>query len=57
MSIILGLGLVVIMEQADISDGVIIASAVLMAAWGITDKLVDIRIRLTEIRDAIKNRR
>lgn len=57
MSIILGLGLVVIMEQADISDGVIIASAVLMAAWGITDKLVDIRFRLTEIRDAIKNRR
>lgn len=57
MSIIFGLGLVVIMEQADISDGVIIASAVLMAAWGITDKLVDIRIRLTEIKDAIKNRR
>jgi ABC-type protease/lipase transport system fused ATPase/permease subunit len=57
MSIILGLGLVVIMEQADISDGVIIASAVLMAAWGITDKLVDIRFRLTEVRDAIKNRR
>lgn len=56
MSIILGLGLVVIMEQADISDGVIIASAVLMAAWGITDKLVDIRFRLTEVRDAIKNR-
>lgn len=57
MSIILGLGLVVIMEQANISDGVIIASAVLMAAWGITDKLVDIRIRLTEVKDAIKNRR
>jgi ABC-type protease/lipase transport system fused ATPase/permease subunit len=57
MSIILGLGLVVIMEQANISDGVIIASAVLMAAWGITDKLVDIRFRLTEVKDAIKNRR
>jgi hypothetical protein len=37
-----------------VSDGVIIAYAILMAGFSIMDKLWDIRIRLTEIENAIK---
>ena len=40
--------------RVKMSDGVIIAIAILMSAFAITDKLWDIRIRLTEIKDKIK---
>ena len=40
--------------KGKMSDGVIIAIAILMSALAITDKLWDIRTRLTEIKDKIK---
>lgn len=52
--IIIGFIDVYIAWQIKMPDGVIIAHAILISAWSIMDKLWDIKIRLTEIENAIK---
>ena len=52
--IILGLISVYFAWKAKFPDSVIIANAILMSTWAIMDKLWDIKIRLTEIKDKIQ---
>lgn len=52
--IIIGFVAIYAMHKMNMSDSYIIANAILMSAWAIMDKLWDIRIRLTEIKDKIQ---
>ena len=52
--IVIGFISIFVLKKANVSDGVIIADAILAAGFSIMDKLWDIRIRLTEIENAIK---
>lgn len=52
--ILIGFISIFVLKKANISDGVIIADAILMAGFSIMDKLWDIKIHLTEIENTIK---
>jgi len=52
--ILIGFISIFVLRKANMSDGVIIAYSILVAGFSIMDKLWDIRIRLTEIKNAIK---
>jgi hypothetical protein len=53
-SIIIGFIAVYSMHRMNMSDGYIIANAILISAFALMDKLWDIKIQLTEIENAIK---
>ena len=52
--IIIGFVVIYAMHKMNMSDSYIIANAILIASFGIIDKLWDIQIRLTEIKNTIK---
>lgn len=52
--IIIGFVAIYAMHKMNMSDSYIIANAILISSFGIIDKLWDIQIRLTEIKDTIK---
>ena len=52
--ILFGFIAVCIANKANMSDGFIIANAILVSSFAITDKLWDIKIRLNEIKDKLK---
>lgn len=55
MIIIIGFVAIYSLYKIGVSDGYIIACAILMAAWAIVDKLWDVKIGLTEIKNTIKH--
>ena len=52
--IIMGFVVIYAMHKTNMSDSYIIANAILISSFGIIDKLWDIKICLTEIKNTIK---